>query len=74
MDHTVDAARGGATDHRNLCLLCRRHHVAKHNTGWRVHQLGGGVIEWTAPTGRRYLDRPPATVRFVAQNADDAPF
>lgn len=73
IDHTVAAAEGGATDHRNLACLCRRHHVAKHCTAWRVRQLGHGVLEWTGPTGRRYLDRPPATVRFVP-TADAAPF
>ncbi|WP_298942952.1 HNH endonuclease signature motif containing protein [uncultured Microbacterium sp.] len=73
VDHTVAAADGGATDHRNLACLCRRHHVVKHCTAWRVRQLGHGVLEWTGPTGRRYIDRPPATVRFVPA-IDVAPF
>ncbi len=71
VDHTVDAARGGPTDVHNLAHLCRRHHVNKHHTGFRVRQIGHGVLEWTTPTGRRYLDRPPASVRFVA--ASDSP-
>ncbi|MFT4229790.1 MAG: DUF222 domain-containing protein [Microbacterium sp.] len=65
VDHTVDHAHGGPTAADNLCHLCRRHHSLKHATAWAVRQLGGGVIEWTSPTGRRYADRPPATVRFV---------
>ncbi|MFT4306950.1 MAG: hypothetical protein QM604_08675 [Microbacterium sp.] len=64
-DHTIDAALGGATRSDNLADFCRRHHVDKHHTSWRVRQLGGGVLEWTGPAGRAYLDRPPATVRFV---------
>ncbi len=73
IDHTLAAADGGETDHRNLACLCRRHHVVKHCTAWRVRQLGHGVLEWTGPTGRRYVDRPPAVVRFVA-DTDRAPF
>lgn len=64
-DHTIDAARGGATCASNLGHLCRRHHTLKHHTAWTVRQRNGGVIEWFSPTGRGYVDRPPATVRFV---------
>lgn len=64
-DHTIDAAQGGPTEAGNLAHICRRHHIGKHHTAWRVRQLGGGVLEWTGPSGRSYLDRPPATVRFV---------
>ena len=65
MDHTVDAARGGPTEHTNLAHLCRRHHTLKHETAWRVKQLPGGILEWTGPTGRTYHDRPPGVVTFV---------
>ncbi|MGM1017955.1 MAG: DUF222 domain-containing protein [Actinomycetota bacterium] len=58
-DHSVDHARGGATDVDNLAGKCRRHHVTKHHTAWRVLQHPGGVVEWTSPTGRTYIDRPP---------------
>ncbi|MFT4210349.1 MAG: DUF222 domain-containing protein [Microbacterium sp.] len=71
-DHTHDHAKGGKTCGANMCDLCRRHHVGKHETAWTVRQLGAGVIEWTGPTGRTYTDRPPATVRFVP--ADTPPF
>ncbi|GAA1932419.1 hypothetical protein GCM10009775_25560 [Microbacterium aoyamense] len=65
IDHTVDAARGGATTDCNLAHFCRRHHTLKHESAWTVRQVGGGVLEWTSPTRRIYIDRPPPTVRFV---------
>ena len=71
-DHTVAAADGGPTEVENLAHFCRRHHTDKHQTAWRVRQLGRGVIEWIGPTGRRYADRPPAVVRFVPL-IDDSP-
>ncbi len=74
LDHTHDAAHGGATSRANLAHLCRRHHTLKHQTAWQVRQVGGGVLEWTAPTGRRYRDRPPATVRFVPTDQQPPPF
>ena len=80
-DHTVDAALGGPTSEGNLANLCRRHHALKHASEWKVRQLGGGVLEWTSLTGRRYLDRPAMTVRFVpdpdfgaALDSDPPPF
>lgn len=59
IDHNHDAALGGATEEKNLADFCRRHHVVKHQTPWRVRQLGGGLIEWASPTGRVYIDTPP---------------
>ncbi|MFT4305806.1 MAG: HNH endonuclease signature motif containing protein [Microbacterium sp.] len=73
VDHTHDAALGGTTSAGNLAHLCRRHHTLKHHTAWPVRQLGDGVLEWTAPTGRHHLDRPPATVRFVPADAEPPP-
>ncbi|GGD61911.1 hypothetical protein GCM10007269_01290 [Microbacterium murale] len=64
-DHTIDHARGGATTLANLADFCRRHHVTKHETPWKVRQLGGGVLEWTSPTGRIYVDRPPGVATYV---------
>lgn len=67
LDHTLDAAFGGETSEGNLAALCRRHHVLKHQTPWHVVQLGDGLLEWTSPTGRTYVDRPPPpnTVTFT---------
>lgn len=81
-DHTIAASDGGRTSAANLASFCRRHHICKHHTTWRVRQIGHGIIEWTGPTGRRYRDRPPAVVRFVpavappmgASDADPPPF
>ncbi|KQZ85723.1 hypothetical protein ASD56_05370 [Microbacterium sp. Root166] len=72
IDHTHDAALGGATREDNLAHLCRRHHVLKHASTWTVKQVGGGVLEWTSPTHRRYVDSPAPTLRFVP--GDPPPF
>lgn len=61
IDHTVDAAGGGPTAISNLEHLCRSHHTLKHHSGWKVRQLEHGVLEWTTPTGRTRIDRPPGT-------------
>ncbi|WP_235590669.1 HNH endonuclease, partial [Leucobacter sp. G161] len=58
-DHTIDAALGGPTATDNLAYLCRSHHALKGNSDWAVKQLAGGVLEWTSPTGRIYIDLPP---------------
>lgn len=59
LDHTVDAAKGGPTSTRNLANLCRGHHTLKHHSEWTVEQRPGGVLEWTSPTRRVHVDRPP---------------
>jgi len=73
LDHTIDAAYGGATEEGNLGGLCRRHHVLKHQTAWTVKQLGAGVLEWTSPAGNSYIDRPPSPVTFTIQDPDPPP-
>ncbi|MBS1905252.1 MAG: DUF222 domain-containing protein [Actinobacteria bacterium] len=73
LDHTIDAAHGGATEEGNLGGLCRRHHVLKHQTAWTVTQLGAGVLEWTSPTGATYIDRPPPPVTFTTEPEPDLP-
>ncbi|KAA9132409.1 HNH endonuclease signature motif containing protein [Microbacterium caowuchunii] len=71
IDHTIDHARGGPTAVENCEALCQRHHTMKQFTAWNVRQLGDGVLEWTSPLGRTYIDEPPApTVHFVP-DADD---
>lgn len=67
IDHNHAASSGGKTRDDNLADFCRRHHMLKHHSPWHVVQRPGGVLEWTSPTGRHYVDRPPAqnTVRFV---------
>lgn len=70
IDHNHDHAKGGATELRNLCCLCVNHHTLKHpdlhdRHRWSVAQLPGGVIAWTSPMGRTYIDEPPPRVMFV---------
>ncbi|WP_278234854.1 HNH endonuclease signature motif containing protein [Isoptericola sp. AK164] len=59
LDHTVAWADGGTTGTDNLAHLCRHHHVLKHQTRWRVRQLGAGRLRWTSPTGRVHETVPP---------------
>ncbi|UWX98036.1 HNH endonuclease [Arthrobacter zhaoxinii] len=58
VDHTVDWAQGGPTDHGNLEHLCRRHHRFKTLGYWKACQPVPGLIEWTSPTGRVYRTEP----------------
>ena len=39
LDHTTPWATGGTTSATNLAVLCRRHHVLKHQSRWTVRQL-----------------------------------
>lgn len=74
LDHTHDAALGGETHVENLAHLCRRHHTLKHHSAWHVEQLGGGLLEWTSPTGRTYIDRPPPQHTVTFTDDTSAPF
>lgn len=76
LDHNVAASTGGQTCHDNLAAFCRRHHMLKHHSPWHVRQQTGGVLEWTSPTGRTYIDEPPPqnTVRFTESTMAAAPF
>ena len=68
VDHTHDWALGGPTNASNLAHLCQRHHTQKQFTRWKVRQLPAGILEWTSPAGRVYIDEPlPYTpaVRFL---------
>jgi hypothetical protein len=49
---------GGATDLANLVLLCRAHHRAVHEGGWRLDRDPGGRLTATPPHRRH-----PATRR-----------
>ncbi|MBD7957675.1 DUF222 domain-containing protein [Microbacterium sp. Sa4CUA7] len=76
-DHTVDAAFGGPTHVTNLANLCPgRHHPVKHGTAWSVEQKPDGILQWTSPTGRVYLDIPRRVLEFMALTtaAEPAPF
>jgi hypothetical protein len=60
-DHTTARAAGGTTCVDNLAPRCRKHHVMKHETRWRVGTPPGEPRPvWTSPTGpRRATDPPP---------------
>jgi 5-methylcytosine-specific restriction endonuclease McrA len=57
LDHGEPFSRGGDTSGTNVSALCRRHHNAKHDAGWRVRHRRDGSREWTGPTGHAYLMR-----------------
>ncbi|MCR2813524.1 HNH endonuclease [Microbacterium sp. zg.Y1090] len=76
-DHTIDAARGGPTRVTNLANLCPgRHHPLKHGTAWSVVHKPDGILEWTSPAGRVYVDVPRRMLEFraFAAAAEPAPF
>ncbi len=60
LDHRIDHARGGPTTVVNHAPLCRRHHITKHQGGWRYRKIGRTGIEWLTPLGHTYrTGRPP---------------
>lgn len=76
IDHTIPWAAGGTSSIDNLAHLCRRHHTLKGATlaggrSWKVRQLGHGVLEWTSPEGRVYVDQPePAGPQFTETDTE----
>lgn len=78
IDHTIAWEHGGETSLDNLAPLCKGHHTLKHHGGWRVAQVegSGGALEWTSPSGRRYVVTPERRVPAFrgATDATDAPF
>lgn len=70
IDHTDRYRDGGPTCRCNLEHLCKGHHILKHHTRWKVRQLADGVLEWTSPTGRVYVDIPAPMVRFTDTTPD----
>nr|WP_181062685.1 HNH endonuclease signature motif containing protein [Pseudoclavibacter sp. RFBG4] len=73
LDHTHAWEHGGTTSIDNLCGLCRGHHVMKHATAWTVRQLGGGVLEWRTPSGKKYADRPEHHDTYANPNIEFRP-
>lgn len=53
--HVVPWAEGGATKLSNLLLLCRRHHTAVHEGGFRL-ALEGGAPAFFDPKGQPVLE------------------
>jgi hypothetical protein len=61
--HIVAWTRGGATDLDNLVLLCRRHHVLRHEGGWQLRRDASGQIDVEAPAEPRPRHRARARAR-----------
>lgn len=60
--HVVPWAAGGATALANLCSLCRRHHTAVHEQGFRLERDPAGEFRFFDPHGRELPpigERPP---------------
>ena len=60
--HIHHWAQGGPTTLSNLALLCRRHHRAVHEEGYRVDRQADGELRFRRPDGRVLPEVPP-TVR-----------
>ncbi len=53
---------GGQTTEENTGPLCRRHHLYKHHTEWRLRQdPRKSVLHWASPTGHSYPQHPKRT-------------
>ena len=58
LDHAIPHHQGGPTNPANMGALCRRHHRAKHEAGWRLVRDEHGCT-WTSPAGKTYRTHPP---------------
>jgi hypothetical protein len=56
--HVRHWADGGETKLHNLLLLCRRHHRAVHEEGFRVELLPSGEARFYRPDGRVLSEAP----------------
>ena len=56
--HVRHWAHGGATALDNLVLLCRRHHRAVHEEGFRVTLDAAGDVKFIRPDGRPLPEAP----------------
>jgi Domain of unknown function (DUF222)/HNH endonuclease len=57
--HLRHWVHGGPTDLANLALVCRAHHWAVHEGGWRLQREPGGGLR-AIPPHRRPRPHPPA--------------
>jgi hypothetical protein len=57
LDHVV-AYPDGTTSAHNMAACCSHDHHMKHAPGWQVRVHDDGALEWTTPTGHRYLSHP----------------
>ena len=61
--HAIPWSEGGETKLDNLTLLCRFHHRAVHEGGWRVEMGEAGAARFRDPTGTRGTGGAPGTRR-----------
>jgi len=57
--HVEHWADGGETVLENLVLLCRRHHRAVHEEGFRITLDAAGEVAFTRPDGRPFPQAAP---------------
>src|SRR3989449_2140145 len=57
--HIRHWAHGGPTTLSNLAMLCRRHHRAVHEEGYRVERHSDGALTFRRPDGQLLPDVPP---------------
>jgi 5-methylcytosine-specific restriction endonuclease McrA len=57
--HVQHWAQGGPTTLANLALLCRRHHRAVHEEGYRVARGPDGALQFRRPNGSLLPEVPP---------------
>ena len=55
----VHWAEGGPTTLSNLAMLCRRHHRAVHEEGYRIDREPDGALQFRRPDGRLLPEVPP---------------
>ena len=61
--HIRHWAQGGPTTLSNLAMLCRRHHRAVHEEGYRVERRADGELRFRTPHGHLLPDVPaPPTI------------
>ncbi len=78
--HAIPWSEGGETKLDNLILLCRFHHKAVHEGGWRVEMGQAGAALGAAPSAARFRDPtgrvvpavPPANEDVRAPRTTDA--
>ena len=70
--HAIPWSEGGETKLDNLILLCRFHHRAVHEGGWRVEMGEAGAARFRDPRGRVVPAVPPANEDVRAPRTADA--
>jgi hypothetical protein len=70
LEHAIPWEDGGETNAENLNAICSRHHHGKHEAGWQLNRRPNGSMEWTSPTGHRYVEE--AATYPVDQTSDSS--